>query len=189
MPAIAIVPAAGRASRFGGGKLTADIDGEPLLNHTLRSLLHGGVDRVIVVTAPDAAALDGVALIDDARVTRVVNPDPERGMFSSIRTGVAAAAAGDLLLVLPADMPFVKAETVRNIVAASGAAAAIVAPAFDGKHGHPVALPFTLRDEILNEPATSTLATVLERHPREWIDVGDRGVVRDVDTRGDLNQR
>ena len=181
------MPAAGRASRFGGGKLTADIDGEPLLNHTLRSLLDGGVARVIVVTAPDSA-LDDVALLNDVRVARAVNPDPSRGMFSSIQAGFEAAD-GHPILVLPADMPFVTSDTVRAVDAAARATGAIVAPSFEGRHGHPVAIPGGLRDEILREPAASTLAAVLARHTREWIAVDDGGVVRDVDRPGDLSQR
>ena len=39
MPAIAIVPAAGKAERFGSPKLVADLKGEPLIDHTLLSLL------------------------------------------------------------------------------------------------------------------------------------------------------
>ena len=54
MPAAAIVPAAGKGERFGGAKLVADIGGETLLNRTLRSLLDGGIDELIVVVAPHA---------------------------------------------------------------------------------------------------------------------------------------
>ena len=42
----AVVPAAGRSSRFGGMKLLADVGGEPLVNRTLGSLLETG--RVVV---------------------------------------------------------------------------------------------------------------------------------------------
>ena len=64
---VAIVPAAGKAERFGGGKLIADIDGEPLLNRTLRSLLDGGVDHLVVVLAP-GATFATVELLNDERV-------------------------------------------------------------------------------------------------------------------------
>ena len=48
------------------------------------------------------------------------------------------------MLVLPADMPFVKSETVRAVIDGAGA---VVAPQFNGRHGHPVALPAAMRDE------------------------------------------
>ncbi|MEX2270448.1 MAG: nucleotidyltransferase family protein [Vicinamibacterales bacterium] len=186
MPSLAIVPAAGKAERFGGGKLIADIDGEPLLNRTLRSLLDGGVEHVVVVLAPGATFVT-VALLHDPRVVRVINPNPSRGMFSSIQIGLAAAE-GEPILVLPGDMPFVRSTTVAAVLAAATASGRIVSPRFQGKHGHPVAVPERLRDEILNADDRSTLATLIDTHAadRVEIDVSDPGVLRDVDARGDL---
>ncbi|MFW9792627.1 NTP transferase domain-containing protein, partial [Brucella melitensis] len=77
-----------------------------LLQWTLRSLLDGGIRRVTVVVAPNAVFAP-VTLLHDARVTLVTNPDPDRGMLSSIQGGLESAA-GDPILVLPADMPFVR---------------------------------------------------------------------------------
>lgn len=184
---MAIVPAAGKAERFGGGKLTAHIDGEPLLNHTLRSLLEGGVARVIVVVAP-GAEFPAVSMLQDARVTTVINPEPARGMFSSIQAGIAAAD-GDPILVLPADMPFVKSATVAAVLAAARESHQIASPRYNGRHGHPVALPALMRDAILNALASSTLATLLGAHTGQTaIDVDDSGIRRDVDVRNDLPQ-
>jgi len=187
--AIAIVPAAGRAERFGGGKLTAPIDGEPLLNHTLRSLLDGGVDHIVVVTAP-GASLEGVSLLDDPRVARAVNPDPSRGMLSSVQAGLLAAG-GDPILVLPGDMPYVTSATVAAVLAAARATGRIVSPRVDGRHGHPVALPASLREDVLNAAPSMTLATLIETQepPRLSLDVIDAGVRRDVDVRADLTDR
>jgi len=194
--AIAIVTAAGKGERFGGGKLIAPLEGEPLLNRTVRSLLDGGAGRVVVVAAPDSR-LDGVTLLGDPRVALVINPDPSRGMFSSIQTGVAAAGlsdspdrAGDPILVLPGDMPFVKATTVAAVIARAAAnPGKIVSPRHRGSHGHPVALPGGLRREILDAPPSLTLAMLIESHASErtFVDVDDRGIVRDVDERADLS--
>ena len=102
---VAVVPAAGRSERFGSMKLLADVGGEPLLNRTLRSLLGAGYAPVIVVVSP-SAALEAVTMLRDSRVRVVVNPDPSRGMFSSIQTGLIEAD-GDVIAILPADMPVV----------------------------------------------------------------------------------
>jgi molybdenum cofactor cytidylyltransferase len=188
MPAVAIVPAAGKAERFGGGKLLADVDGEPLLNRTLRSLLDGGVERAVVVLAP-GATFATVDLLNDPRVRRVINPNPERGMLSSIQIGLAAED-GDLFLVLPGDMPFVKAATVRLVVAETQRKSRIVSPCIEGRNGHPVAFPARFKDAILQAGVASTLADVLDTHRNERtaIDVSDAGVLRDVDARKDLER-
>ena len=189
MAAIAIVPAAGKAERFGGGKLTADINGEPLLTHTLRSLLDGGVASIIVVVAPDAA-LESVELLGDARITQVVNADPSRGMFSSIQIGFAQAAEGHPILVLPGDMPFVMSETVMGILEAARESGRIVLPRYDGRHGHPVAVPASLTRAILAAGPEATLTSIIKAHTHASLDldVSDPGVRRDVDVRSDLSR-
>ncbi len=187
MPSVGIVPAAGRAERFGRQKLVEIVGGEPLLNRTLRSLLDAGVDRVVVVTAP-REALESVSLLRDARVSRVVNPDPSRGMLSSIQTGVAAAPEGDPLIVLPGDMPFVRPATVAAVVARAPGPGSVAIARRGDKRGHPLALPRSLGREILNADPRGTLSDLLTRlHiERLYVDVADPGVVRDVDVPGDL---
>jgi molybdenum cofactor cytidylyltransferase len=187
--AVAVVTAAGSAERFGGKKLLTPIDGEPLLDHTIRALLEGGAAEVIVVVGRDARAeleRDVNAMLD-ARVRPVENPDPSRGMFSSIQEGMAQAQ-GDAILVMPGDMPFVAADTVRAVIEAFERTPAIVSPRYRGKRGHPIALPPSLRDEIRAADPRATLHDVIHRHTEMRVDVEveDRGIVRDVDTAADL---
>lgn len=189
--AVAVVTAAGSAERFGGKKLLAPVDGEPLLDHTIRSLLEGGVSEVIVVVGTDARSeLErDVNAMNDPRVRPVENPDPSRGMFSSIQAGVATAN-GDALVVLPGDMPFVRPETVRAVLARYRERPAIVSPRYKGKRGHPVVMPLSLRDEIAATAPTANLHEVIKHHQDERVDleVDDPGVVRDVDIPADLEQ-
>lgn len=186
MPSVGIVPAAGRAERFGGAKLVARIGDDVLLDRTLRSLLDGGVDRAIVVVAP-GADLAAVRLLADPRVRTVVNPDPSGGMFSSIRAGLEVAD-GDPVLVLPADMPFVSNATVAAVVAGCVRERRIVAPVHQGRRGHPVAFPASLRPAILLASPDATLKSALAGSGSERVDlqVDDPGILRDVDEAEDL---
>ena len=189
--AVAVVTAAGSAERFGGKKLLAPVDGEPLLDHTIRSLLEGGVTEVIVVVGTDARReLErDVNAMNDSRVRPVENPDPSRGMFSSIQVGVATAN-GDALVVLPGDMPYVRPDTLRAVIAKYRERPAIVSPRYKGKRGHPVVMPLSLRDEIAATAPTANLHEVIKHHQDERVDldVDDAGVVRDVDTPADLER-
>jgi nicotine blue oxidoreductase len=183
----AVVPAAGAARRFGGAKLLADVNGEPLLQHTLRALLDGGVSRVVLVVAP-GHGLDAVPLAHDERVCLSINPDPDRGMFSSILTGLAAVERAEAVLVLPADMPFVRAETVASFITAYSREGRTMAAAYRGKRGHPLIMPPDVWRRIAAQPVDTNLKAALveaDRTPVE-VDVDDPGVVRDVDVAGDL---
>lgn len=190
MATVAIVTAAGSAERFGGGKLLAEIEGAPLLERTLASLVDR-MARVVVVVGPDAEELRrGVPSLAHPRVSVVVNPDPSRGMLSSIQEGLKTVDWADAYAVLPGDMPFVRSETVTALAEQFACSPGIVSPRYQGKRGHPVFVPSTLRGEILAEPPTSNLHEVLKRHPsaRVDLDVDDAGVLRDIDTMEDLTQ-
>jgi molybdenum cofactor cytidylyltransferase len=187
MPSLAIVPAAGRAERFGRQKLLEDLGGELLLNRTIRCLLDGGVTRVAVVVPPQGG-LDTVPIFADPRVELVLNPDPSRGMFSSIQAAFAAIPEGDPVLVLPGDMPFVSPATVAALLACPVDPARVLMPRYDGKRGHPLALPRALGSEILMASARSNLSGLLTTlgTEREYLDVTDPGILRDIDVKSDL---
>jgi molybdenum cofactor cytidylyltransferase len=191
MSVAAVVPAAGKGERFGGAKLLADVGGEALVNRTVRSLLDGGVDRVVVVAASGGvvmtAGVERVPLFGDPRVRLVVNPDPERGMFSSIQEGLKAVTAG-IVLVLPADMPFVDSRTIAAVVRTAAAGTEVVSPRHAGRRGHPVALPGSVCEAVLTADVGSNLKQVLADldPPRTAMDVVDPGILRDVDVAGDL---
>ena len=188
MASVAIVPAAGAAERFGGAKLLASVGSDVLLERTIRSLLDGGVERVVVVLGPDASDIrKGVPALDARGVRVATNRKPERGMLSSIQTGLREIS-GDPILVLPGDMPYVEAATVSTLLREQATRGGILSPRFDGKRGHPVVIPGSLRDEILGAADGATLHDVLRAHAsdRTDLDVYDRGVIRDVDEPKDL---
>lgn len=184
---VAIVPAAGMSLRFGSMKLLADVEGQPLVSCTLRSLLDAAVDRIIVVHAP--VPFGDVDLFRDARVHLVTNPDPSRGMFSSIQTGLHSVdVSDDLVVVLPADMPFVKPATVEAVLSACRESGCPAAAAFKGRHGHPLVLPASLVPALCRADPRQSLKDALTalRSTPVSIDVPDGGVIRDVDTQEDL---
>lgn len=182
----AVVPAAGRSSRFGGMKLLADLDGARLIDRTIASLLDAGVMRVVIVSR-SAEAFSGVASFSDSRVETIVNAEPERGMFSSIQLGLAAAG-GRVVLVLPADMPFVSAATVAAVAGRATATGATVVPSHTGRRGHPIAIPRPLCNALLTMPPSITLKEALAAlsTASEILEVDDAGVLRDVDVPADL---
>jgi molybdenum cofactor cytidylyltransferase len=182
----AIVPAAGRSSRFGSMKLFADVDGVLLVDRTVGSLLDAGINRVLVVCT-GVEALARASVLRDPRVRVVVNPHPDRGMFSSIQTGIAEA--GDVgLLILPADMPFVRSQTIRLVAAQLEHEDGVVVAGIGNRRGHPIALPSRLRAPLLAcSPEASLKEALRQLHETPWIlEVDDPGILRDVDVPADL---
>ena len=186
MTATAIVPAAGKGERFGGAKLLADIDGQTVLDRTLKCLFDAFIERVILVVPP-GADYSSARWANDPRLRIVVNPDPSRGMFSSIQEGLRDAA-GDPLVVLPADMPFVSTSTVNAVINAAVLKKTLAVPVHQGRRGHPIAFPARYREAVVNTAASSTLKDALDATGAERydIEVADPGILRDVDRPEDL---
>src|SRR6185369_4955832 len=99
--------------RVRGGKLGARFDGRPVLQHVLDALADAGFDDPIVVLAPDVDPPG----IDWRRAERITNPDPGRGLASSLRLAWQQALAGDpvpaAVLITLGDQPLVRAEVIR----------------------------------------------------------------------------
>ncbi|HEY3548437.1 MAG TPA: 2-C-methyl-D-erythritol 4-phosphate cytidylyltransferase [Propionicimonas sp.] len=139
-PVVALVVAAGSGSRLGGDipKALRELDGRPLVSHSLEGLAAGGVDRAVIVIAP---GLDGdfAGVVAGSPIpARCVHGGAERQ--DSVLNGLAAIAADpDLsharyVLVHDAARALVPADVVRRVIEAlvGGAVAAIpVLPVVD----------------------------------------------------------
>lgn len=116
----AVVPAAGRGSRFGGDvpKQYLQIAGEPLLAHTLSALLgHPGIEGVVVVLAEDDGLWPGWNDFDGKPVHACVG-GAERA--DSVLAGLAAlpdsVRADDFVLVHDAARPNLAASDLDELL-------------------------------------------------------------------------
>ena len=102
----------------------------------------------------------------------------------------AANAAGDVdgYLIALADMPFIRASSMEAVRDALVGGAALVAPYFRSRRGHPVGVAGRFREELLAARGDEGAKQMLERNAALLvkIPIGDPGVIRDIDTPGDL---
>ena len=193
---VAILPAAGSSRRMGQPKLLLPFKGGPLIAGVVNALLGGGVDQIVLVTSLGDEELQGWAR--RAGIESAVNPDPGRGMLSSIREGIGAlggtaelARRGQILLVAPADLPNLQAETVLDLLRRMRESGAPLAePVFRGQRGHPLAIAPRLIPEIDTLDLDVGLRQLRNRHPAEVLEMEteDSGVVQDVDTPEDYER-
>lgn len=192
---VAVIPAAGRSRRMGRPKPLLPFGDGTVLGAVAAALRGGGAGEVMVVTAPGDRALERLAGRLGLRST--TNPDPSRGMLSSVRAGIEAlGGAGELarrgapLLVCPADLPALRAGTVRAVLAAIGEGAGLAVPVHGGRRGHPLAVAPRLAAEIGSLDLSSGLRGLLDLHPDELtrVPVDDPGAIDDADTPADYDR-
>ena len=132
-----LIPAAGASRRMGRDKRRIPLRGRTVLETTAASLLDGGVDLLVVVLEPDSPcrSLPGLA-----GATLVENPNPERGMLSSIREGLAALPGHvEAAALLPGDHPFVPAAAITALLERfRREGPPLLAPRYGQRRGHPL---------------------------------------------------
>ena len=167
---VVLVLASGRGERFraSGGqvhKLRALLGGRPVIEHTL-----------------DAVRASGLPWhVEDAG---------HPGMGDSIAAAVRATRAAPGWLVLPADLPLVRHETLCRVADALRAGAQAVRPVFEGEAGHPVGFGPACGDALARLAGERGAAPVLQALHRagqlQELPVDDAGTVTDIDTVDDL---
>ncbi len=188
----AVVLAAGAGSRFGGGKLLARIDGAPMLARVVATAREAGLAPIVVVVSPATADHAAALGIEPAEV--VVNAEPELGVSSSVRLGLAAldaeAAALEGAAILLGDQPLVRSAAVRSLVDALAEAAppldVVVARHAGGGSPNPVALRRSAFGLATEAEGDRGLGPVLARHRERVLEVEVPGRNPDVDTAADL---
>ncbi len=189
MTIAAVIVAAGAGARLGGvAKALLPAGDTSFLGRIVATARAAGVAELVVVVGPPfgievaaAAAALGAAV--------VVNPDPARGMASSVALGFGVLAArGDdaptAALLWPVDHPWVAAATVAALCAHPDGV-----PVHGGRGGHPALVPRRLFAALagctdLPEGARGVLRGALTR-----LEVADEGVIADVDHPADRERR
>jgi molybdenum cofactor cytidylyltransferase len=185
---VGILLAAGSASRFGSDKLLHPLaDGTPIAAAAARNL-RAAIDPAVAVVRPGSPALERV--LADAGLEVTICADASSGMGHSLAHAVRATADAAGWVVALADMPFVAPETIRRVAAALAGGTPIVAPCYRGERGHPVGFAAGYRAELTALAGDAGAREILRRDRARvcLLDVDDPGVLRDVDTRADLER-
>ena len=187
----ALVLAAGAGTRFGGGKLLADLRGRPLVAHALEAAFAAPVAGVTLVVGADARAVEaaGRAAAGDRALTVVEAAAWREGLSASLKAGIASLPTeADGAIVFLGDMPDVPHALAARLVEAWRAGAAAAVPVCGGRRGNPALLSRALFAQVAtlqgDRGAGALLDTLGERLAR--VDTDDPGVLFDVDRREDL---
>lgn len=185
----AVVLAAGAGSRFGGGKLLATLEGRPILQHVIDRLAASGLEDVVVVLGDDGPDVERA--IDWHGARRIRNPEPGRGLSSSLQQGIDALAPGvGAALIVLGDQPRLPARAIRALLdARRDDARPIVVPVYGGKTGrNPVLVARSAFSLVAETTGDRGLGPLLAANPAlvEEIPIRVDGGNPDVDTRADL---
>jgi molybdenum cofactor cytidylyltransferase len=181
MRAAGLVLAAGASSRMGSAKALLAWRGTSLLGFAVAQMRAAGVGvgEIVVVLGVAHDEIEGV--VPELRGTIVrLNLDESSGRSASIRIG--ALAIGDSVarvIVQSVDQPC-EGELIRRLLETEGE---IVAPARNGRRGHPVCFSGRLLGELRSvSEETEGLRAVVRRHAVTEVEVASDAVFWNLNT-------
>ena len=183
MKTTAVILAAGAGVRLGRvAKALLAKDGRSFLQCIVETCREVDIAHPIVVVGPPFAAEVGSAA-DRLGAAVIVNPEPERGMASSVAVGFRAIdEATEAAWLWPVDHPFVAPATLRTLMAALMNHDA-ARPVYAGRGGHPPLIARSLFAPLAtSENVAGGARSVLAAADTFDVVVDDPGCVRDIDT-------
>jgi CTP:molybdopterin cytidylyltransferase MocA len=179
-----LVLAAGAGTRFGAQKQLAELDGLPLLEHSLRTMTSAPVGRVVVVLGSSGDEI--AAAVDLHGADPIFCLRWEEGQSASLACGLAELADCEALVVTLGDQPRVSPDAIRRVIAARSGAAAVRAT-YGGNPGHPVLLERELFGRLRNVSGDKGARNLLLSVPVLDVACDDLGGGEDVDTPAELD--
>jgi molybdenum cofactor cytidylyltransferase len=189
----AVVLAAGRSARMGEPKQLLCVGERTVLERALENVRGAGVGEVVLVLGHSAEEIRRelpADVLDGLNI--VLNHQYEEGMASSLREGLSAVSdTMDAALIVLADQPFVRSETIDRIIERYRSSdAEIVIPFFDGQRGNPVLLDRSVFSEAMALQGDTGFRAIFASHADGIgkVDVDDSGILLDIDDRADYER-
>jgi molybdenum cofactor cytidylyltransferase len=180
-----LVLAAGAGTRFGSPKQLAELEGRPLLEHSIRAMMAAPVGRVVVVLGSGAEEV--VEAVDMHGAEAVVCDRWEEGQSASLATGLAELADCEAVVVTLGDQPRLSPDAIRRVIAARGPGAAGVRATYGGEPGHPVLLERVLFERMRDVTGDHGARNLLISMQTREVPCEDLGGGQDVDTPAQLD--
>ena len=191
---LGILLAAGKSARFGSNKLLHPlIDNTPMVLLSAKKLVSVLPDSIIVIN-PSLNVL--TPQLEQMGLRVIINEQAGQGMGSSIACGVRASESVSETtsgwLIMLADMPYIKSETIGLLVDKLKQGAGLVAPVLfhqgGQQRGHPVGFSACFKDELLALYKDMGARQILKNHQSELelVTVNDEGVIIDIDQASDI---
>ncbi|TCK97747.1 molybdenum cofactor cytidylyltransferase [Natranaerovirga hydrolytica] len=177
-----VILAAGFSSRANAFKMALDFDGRSILQRNIESM-YPYCQRMIVVGGYKIDKIKDLTASYN-KVEVVFNTDYEKGMFSSVKKGVACVKA-EKFFFTPGDYPLITDSILQGLLNAQGQ---VIIPMFQGRKGHPIMMTKEMIPKILKEPVESNLKVCLQKESITLVEVQEKGILLDVDTMEDYHK-
>jgi len=185
----AILLAAGQSKRMTGeNKLTKEIQGSPLIKHSVKNILVSSIDELIIVLGYQKEIIE--KLIDtNEKIKFVFNKDFESGMASSIKTGLKHLSnKTEAFFICLGDMPMIN-HNIYNQLIKSKNNKEIIVPNYKSQQGNPVLFDKSMKETVMNITGDVGAKKILELNKDKILnlEINNQSIVKGFNTQGDFS--
>ena len=185
----AILLAAGQSKRMNGeNKLTKEIQGIPLIKHSVKNILAASIDELIIVLGYQKEIIE--KLIDkNEKIKFFFNKDFESGMASSIKAGLNHLSKNtEYFFICLGDMPMVNSDIYNRLIKSRNQKDIIV-PTYKGKQGNPVLFNKSMKEKIINISGDVGAKKILELNKDKILNlkINDQSITKSFNTQEDFS--
>ena len=185
----AILLTAGQSKRMNGeNKLTKEIQGIPLIKHSVKNILFSYVNELIVVLGYQKEIIE--KLIDDnEKIKFVFNKDFESGMASSIKAGLNHLSKNtEAFFICLGDMPMINSDIYNQLIKSRNQKDILV-PTYKSLQGNPVLFNKSMKEKIMGITGDVGAKKILELNKDKILnlEINDQSIVKGFNTQGDFS--
>ena len=191
MTLTSIILAAGNSTRMGIDKALMKIEGIAVVDMIIDKLQEFS-SKIIIVTGANHQNLEEHLLTQN--VEFVNNPQPEQGMFSSLKLALKADALSAYYLIHLIDQPFIALDTYQTLVSAIDDHHQLFLPVLisQNRTGHPLIISPQVGGRILKAAVSENLSIIIKSLPEsiiKRIPVNDPNILDNINTPEQLKDK
>jgi len=184
----AILLAAGQSKRMNGeNKLTKEIQGTPVIKHSVKNILASSIDELIVVLGYQKEIIEKI-IGKNEKVKFVFNKNFENGMTFSIKTGLNhLSIKTEAFFICLGDMPMVNSDIYNQLINSRNQKNIIV-PTYN-QQGNPVLFDKSMKEKVMDITGDVGAKKILELNKDKILnlEINDQSITKGFNTQGDFS--
>jgi molybdenum cofactor cytidylyltransferase len=188
-----LILAAGKSSRMGSYKPLLEYEGKSFIGNII-SKISAVCDNIIVVSGFNSSkiseSLSRFMNDENLNIRIVLNENYEKGMFSSLKKGVAEIAGSQFILYHLVDQPNLPLDFYYDFKMEINEKYDWIQPVYKNRKGHPVIFGQNIIDQINNSSINSDLRTISNKNDlyKHYWNCRYPQILTDLDTPEDVKQ-
>ena len=190
----AILLAAGTSTRMAGeNKLSKEINGIPLINYSIKSILSSSIDELVIVVGHEKEIIKNCIDVNK-KVKIIFNSDYENGIASSIKFGLRNMSnKTEAFFICLADMPMISQNIYNKLIKSRSNynkkfstkyKKEIIIPTYEEQYGNPVLFSKFMKEKIMKVKGDNGAKEIIQLNKDKILNIpfNQDGILLDFDS-------